>query len=247
MLPVLCVLGWTSSARTHEELVSNLVRDGRFSTSAGVAAMRNVDRAHFVPDAVRKHAYDDRPLPLGSGATISAPHMHAAMIDVLEPYLRPGASVLDVGVGSGYLLAVMAQMVGEGGTVHGIDRVPELVELAARNLEAHDASLIASGRATLSLADGWVGADEYAPYDAIHVGAAAEAVPAPLVAQLRPGGRMVVPVGPDGGAQALVQVDKAPDGEVVATQLMAVRFVPLVPGVGDRGCDDGSNQHRAAG
>lgn len=222
---------WTSSAKTNTELIDNLQRDQRLSAAAAVG-MRRIDRANFLPSKLRDLAYEDRPLPIGHDVTISAPHMHAAAIELLLPQLRPGASVLDVGVGSGYLAAAFAELVGPEGRVVGIDRVPALVQLARENIERHDAELLRS-RVSLALADGWEASLVAAegPYDAIHVGAAATSLPQELVSQLKPNGRMIIPVGPEGGVQELVQVDVDAEGNARAEALMSVRYVPLVKGL----------------
>lgn len=193
--------------------------------------MSRVDRANFLPRELLRNAYEDRPLPIGHGVTMSAPHMHAVALEMLLEKLQPGAAVLDVGVGSGFLAAAFAELVGPAGSVLGIDRVPALVKMSEANLQRHDASLLASGRIRFALEDGWVGCSDGGPFDAIHVGAAAASLPSELVAQLKPGGRMIIPIGPEGGAQELVQVDKDGGGRVHRRSLMGVRYVPLVEGI----------------
>ena len=223
--------GWRSSAMSNDKLVANLVRDAQCSQRTA-EVLRNVDRANFVDSSLKDLAYADRPLPIGRGdVTISAPHMHASCIELM-PQIKPGAAVLDVGVGSGFLAAAFAELVGASGRVVGIDRDPALVRLAESNLRRHDAALLDSGRVRLVAADGWQGLpDDEGPWDAIHVGAAAETVPEALVRQLKPSGRMLIPVGPDGGAQSLLQLDKQADSSVQTTTLMGVRYVPLVKGL----------------
>ena len=169
-----------------------------------------IDRIIFVPPKLQKHAYEDRPLPLGPEQTISAPHMHATALSVLTPALTEGARVLDVGVGSGYMLSVMAEMVGESGRCAGIDIVPSIVELARENIRRQGTGLAARAleqkRLFLGAVDGWGGLELKAPFDAIHVGAAATSIPEKLVEQLAAGGRMVIPVGPIHGVQELLEV-----------------------------------------
>ena len=136
-------------------------------------------------------------------------------------------SALDVGSGSGYLTACMGYMVGNTGKVHGIDHIPQLVETSVNNLKKGNSELLSSGVLEMHTGDGRKGYAPGAPYDAIHVGAAAPTLPQALIEQLKHGGRLIIPVGPEGGNQELVQYDKKADGEVVRRVLMGVIYVPL--------------------
>jgi protein-L-isoaspartate(D-aspartate) O-methyltransferase len=226
-------MAWRSSGRTNVELVANLARNGIVRTEAVRAAMLAVDRADFVPPDQRGAAYNDTPLPIGANATISAPHMHAHALEELAPTLlgRPGATLLDVGSGSGILLAYGAALVaGAGGRVYGVEHVPELVAAAAGNLakSAATAQLVADRVIVNAVGDGFRGDPQHAPFDAIHVGAAAASVPQALLAQLAPGGRLLIPVG-GSGAQQLMAFDKAAGGGsgVKATALLGVTCVAV--------------------
>eukprot|EP01104_Vermistella_antarctica_P000532 TRINITY_DN1068_c0_g1_i2.p1 TRINITY_DN1068_c0_g1~~TRINITY_DN1068_c0_g1_i2.p1 ORF type:complete len:155 (+),score=19.99 TRINITY_DN1068_c0_g1_i2:396-860(+) len=152
--------------------------------------------------------------------------MHAMCLELLLDHLEPGANALDVGSGSGYLTACMGELVGEEGHVLGIDVIPELVRWANGNLQSDKPDLLASGRVRVILGDGWKGEPKVGPFDAIHVGAAAASIPRPLMEQLKPGGRLIIPVGSQ--AQELLQIDRLEDGSFKETVVCGVRYVPLV-------------------
>ncbi|MEI6103579.1 MAG: protein-L-isoaspartate O-methyltransferase [Methanothrix sp.] len=182
-----------------------------------ISAMSRVPRELFLPVALKSRAYDDTPLPIGLNQTISAPHMVAIMCDLLD--LQPGMTVLEVGGGSGYHAAVMAAMVGSTGMVYSVERMPELVAMAKRNLENAGITNV-----TMIETDGSLGLAEHAPYDRISVAATAPRIPEPLKQQLRVGGKMVLPVGRD--YQDLYLVTRK-NGFCVEEK-MGVIFVPLI-------------------
>ncbi|MBE0591896.1 MAG: protein-L-isoaspartate(D-aspartate) O-methyltransferase [Gemmatimonadales bacterium] len=205
------------SARTAmvDLIAARGVRD-----SATLEAMRLVPRHEFVPVENRALAYRDHPLPIGYDQTISQPYIVALMTEALE--LRPGMRVLEVGTGSGYQAAVLAAMGMEVFTI-------ELLEPLATSARARLARL-GFDRVTVRHGDGYLGWKEAAPFDAVIVTAAPEEIPPALTAQLRPGGRLVIPVGPAGAVQSLMLVSKANDGTLATTVLLPVRFVPMKEG-----------------
>ncbi|EYC06593.1 hypothetical protein Y032_0075g974 [Ancylostoma ceylanicum] len=215
-------MAWRCSGNTNEELVRNLERGGIFSSARVREAMLATDRGDFAP----RSPYMDQPQGIGWNATISAPHMHAAALEYLKNHLTEGAYALDVGSGSGYLTVCMALMTGSTGKVVGIEHIPQLVELAKENTMKHHADLIDSGRILFVEGDGRKGYPMEQKYDAIHVGAAAETVPQPLIDQLAEGGRMLIPVGKESGNQVFLQVDKQ-DGNVTQKVIEHVIYVPL--------------------
>jgi protein-L-isoaspartate(D-aspartate) O-methyltransferase len=179
--------------------------------------MGSVPRHEFVPLTYRTRAYENRPLPIGHGQTISQPYIVALMTDLLR--IRPGARVLEVGTGSGYQTAVLAEMAEE---VFTIEIIEALGEQATERL-----NVLEYGNVRVQLGDGYYGWEEYAPFDAIVVTAAASHIPPPLVKQLKPGGRMVIPVGGRFQVQQLTLIDKDPNGKTRTRQILPVRFVPL--------------------
>ncbi|HEU4394734.1 MAG TPA: protein-L-isoaspartate(D-aspartate) O-methyltransferase [Planctomycetota bacterium] len=204
-------------ARAREEMVQRSLRDIGVTDARVLDAMRAVPRERFVPDALRHRAYDDTPLPIGEGQTISAPDVVGFMSQALK--VPAGAKVLDVGTGSGYQAAVLDAM---GCRVFSIEILPGLAASAATRLKA-----LGYERVRVRAGDGYLGWPEEAPFDAILVAAAPDHIPRPLVEQLKPGGRLILPVGPDGGVQSLVVVTKREDGTVEEEEVLAVRFVPM--------------------
>ncbi|KAL3796698.1 hypothetical protein HJC23_009998 [Cyclotella cryptica] len=252
---------WMCHGRTHREMIDKLASAGIVKSPVNIEALLKVDRKNYVLN--KDYAYEDSPQPIGYGATISAPHMHAHVLeDLLPPLMKASHDnpekplrILDVGCGSGYLTAVFGRMVERkpksmshmnilnDGKVFGIDVVPQLVELSRKNILKEDRDLLDSGIVEVMTRDGWKGYPEGGPYNAIHVGAAAETFPKELMKQMALGGVMVIPVGPDGGIQYLYRVERVGDaGDIAgvndskgfheddfkAFRVLGVRYVPLV-------------------
>ena len=190
--------------------------DAPFSDEV-LAALGRVERHLFVPPGQARYAYENRPLPIGHGQTISQPYIVALMTDLLEP--DENDVVLEVGTGSGYQAAVLAELVEH---VYSIEIIEALAVSARERL-----ARLGYDNVTTKLGDGYYGWEEHAPFDAIIVTAAASHVPPPLIEQLKPGGRMVIPVGGRFMTQLLLLLEKGDDGEIVTRQIGAVRFVPL--------------------
>jgi protein-L-isoaspartate(D-aspartate) O-methyltransferase len=201
-------------------MVDLIVREG-VRDSATIAAMRTVPRHRFVPAHLLDEAYGDYPLPIGYGQTISQPYIVAYMTALLRP--RPGLRVLEVGTGSGYQAAVLSAA---GCDVHTIEIFEALALSARQRLDE-----LGHGEVRVRHGDGFDGWPEAAPFDAIMVTAAAGFIPPPLLDQLAPGGRMIIPVGTVYGVQHLVLVERNQAGELRTRQLIPVRFVPLLRGM----------------
>ena len=201
----------------RERMVERDIRERGITDERVLAAMGSVPRERFVPDELADAAYDDRPLPIGEGQTISQPYVVAAMAAAAE--LTPAGRVLEIGTGSGYGAAVLGRIAAQ---VWSIERHGSLAETAEARL-----AVLGMGTVHVVCGDGTLGLPEQAPFDAIVVTAAAAAVPETLVEQLVDGGRLIMPVGPVAGGQRLLRMRRTGDG-VVEDDLGAVRFVPLV-------------------
>jgi len=188
----------------------------RFS-DAVMAAMGKVPRHRFVPFVQELFAYENRPLPIGENQTISQPYIVALMTDLLDP--KPTDTVLEVGTGSGYQAAVLAELVAK---VYTIEIVEPLAKRAIRLL-----AQLGYGNVEVRVGDGYNGWAAAAPFDSIIVTAAPAEIPKPLIDQLKPGGRMVIPVGGSRDVQQLLLVEKRPDGTAATKRTLSVRFVPL--------------------
>lgn len=200
-----------SVTKTAEEI------NGRSFSHSVMQAMASVPRHKFVPAGMRPHAYENKPLPIGYGQTISQPYIVALMTDLLQP--QPGDRVLEIGTGSGYQAAVLSQLVAQ---VYSIEIIEELGRSTAGLLQR-----LGYDNIETRIADGYNGWPEHAPYDSIIVTAAISHIPPPLVQQLKKGGRMVIPVGTRFQTQYLTLVEKDGQGRITTRQVLPVYFVPF--------------------
>jgi protein-L-isoaspartate(D-aspartate) O-methyltransferase len=203
-------------------MVESTIKSRGVTDPKVLAAMEKVKRHLFIERALKDVAYADGPLPIGYGQTISQPYVVAVMTELLD--LKEGDKVLEVGTGSGYQAAVLAEIIKE---VYTIEIIKELGELARERLEP-----LGYGNVKVEIGDGYYGLEQYAPFDGIIVTAAATHIPPPLLEQLKSGGKMVIPVGPVFHVQYLMLVEKREDGSVIQHKIMPVRFVPLTGGEG---------------
>ncbi len=204
----------------REEMVQVQIEDRGIHDRAVLRAMGRVPRHQLVPENQAGRAYGDYPLPIGHGQTISQPYIVALMTELIE--VGPESKVLEIGTGSGYQAAVLAEIVKRVVTIEIIGPLAERAQEDLKGLGYDNVEVIH--------ADGYHGWAEEAPYDAIIVTAAAEHIPPPLLEQLRPGGRMIIPVGRMGWTQNLVLVEKREDGSHLTRNILPVRFVPLTRG-----------------
>lgn len=212
-------------AQNYEEKRQELVERHLVDPPHGVSindtrvieAMKTVPRHRFVPTSVRDQAYRNKPLPIGHGQTISQPFIVGLMTELLDP--DTGARILEIGTGSGYQAAVLSEV---DASVYSIEIIPELADSARDDL-----SEAGYDDVTVKQGDGYFGWKEYAPFDGIIVTAAPSSIPPPLMNQLKPGGRLVIPVGPQFRRQQLMTVTKQEDGTFKKRSVMPVRFVPF--------------------
>ena len=214
--------GMSTERRAMVATVAAMARDFRAGgiDERVLAALERLPRHEFVPAPLRASAYENRPLPVGYGQTISQPYIVAVMTDLLR--VGAGDTALEIGTGSGYQAAVLAEL---GVKVSTIEIVEPLAREAAERLRR-----LGYGGIATRIGDGYHGWPEQGPFDAIMVTAAASHVPPPLLRQLKTGGRMVIPVGPPFQTQQLMLVEKRADGTLLTRQLMPVVFVPLTGG-----------------
>ncbi len=197
-----------------QQIISRGVKD-----PGVIKAMEKVERHSFVPQRYRAYSYDDHPLPIGEGQTISQPYIVAFMTEALN--LRPQDKVLEIGTGSGYQAAILAELVNK---VYTIEIIEKLAKRARQTLEK-----LGYKNIYVKTGDGYKGWPEAAPFDAVIVTCAPEQIPEALVQQLKEGGRMIIPVGKEGIVQRLVKATKQ-GGELKKEEVMLVRFVPMVKG-----------------
>jgi protein-L-isoaspartate(D-aspartate) O-methyltransferase len=202
---------------SRDRMVREQIESRGVTNAPVLAAMRKVPRHEFVPEQWAVAAYEDHPLPIGYGQTISQPYIVALMTELVQP--MAGAKVLEVGTGSGYQAAILAEV---GAEVYSIEILEPLAKESADRLKR-----LGYDKVHVKHGDGYLGWPEHAPFDAIIVTAGADHIPPPLVEQLKPGGRMVIPVGELRGEQSLLLVQKGADGKVTTRNVGAVLFVPL--------------------
>jgi protein-L-isoaspartate(D-aspartate) O-methyltransferase len=202
-------------APARRAMVEDQLRARDITDRKVLEVMGRVPRHRFVPDDLQRRAYEDRPLPIGHGQTISQPYIVALMTQLVAP--KPGDRALDIGTGSGYQAAVLAELCKE---VYGIEIVEPLADESKKRLAG-----LGYKNVTLRCGDGYRGWKEHAPFDVIVVAASPDHVPQPLIDQLAPGGRLVIPVG--GYPQQLTLLTRQPDGKVVRKRVAPVMFVPM--------------------
>jgi len=207
---------------TMKELCTELVNKQWITTQKVYDVMMQVDRGDFAPT----NPYENNPQYIGSNVVISAPLLHSYCLEALRDHLKEGNTALDIGFGSGYLTATMSKMMNDKGTVIGIEHIKDLYDLGYKNICKHHKDLIDNKKIELILGDGRLGYKAKAPYNCIHVGAASQDVPNVFIEQLALGGRLVMPLGPQGD-QYIYIIDKDLNGNISSMKGLSVRYVPL--------------------
>ncbi|WP_455204256.1 protein-L-isoaspartate(D-aspartate) O-methyltransferase [Kaarinaea lacus] len=211
--------GMIAAIKDDAEMTSLYIGKDKFDQNV-LTAMQNVPRHEFVPNDQQIYAYENRPLPIGYGQTISQPYIVALMTDMLE--INSNDKVLEIGTGSGYQAAILNQLSKQVFTIEIVDALAKRAKDTFQRLQLD--------KITVRAGDGYYGWPEHAPFDAIIVTAAASHIPPPLIAQLKSGGRMIIPVGSRFFVQHLVLINKDEQGKVTTRQILPVRFVPLTGG-----------------
>jgi protein-L-isoaspartate(D-aspartate) O-methyltransferase len=207
---------------TMKELCTELVNKQWIQTQQVYDVMMKVDRADFAPT----NPYENNPQCIGYNVVISAPLLHSYCLEALKDYLIEGSNALDVGFGSGYLTVAMSKMMNDKGCVVGIEHIKELYDFGLQNISKHHKALLDNKSIELILGDGRLGFKKKAPFNCIHVGAASMEVPKVFIEQLAFGGRLVMPLGPQGD-QYIYLIDKDMKGNINYTKGLSVRYVPL--------------------
>ena len=207
---------------TMIELCTELVNKGWIKTQQVYDVMMKVDRADFAPT----NPYENNPQCIGYNVVISAPLLHSYCLEALKDYLTEGSTALDIGFGSGYLTVAMSKMMNDKGCVIGIEHIKDLYDFGYQNISKHHKNLMDGGSIELILGDGRMGYKKKAPFKCIHVGAASMEPPIEFIEQLDFGGRLVMPLGPQGD-QYIYLIDKDSKGNINYTKGLSVRYVPL--------------------
>jgi len=207
---------------TMKELIDELIQKKWIQTEKVLNAISQVDRADFA----QTNPYENNPQRIPCNVVISAPLLHAYCLEQLKDHLKPGNKALDIGFGSGYLTVAMSKMMNDKGYVFGIEHIKELYDFGVQNILKHHKNLLDKKIIELILGDGRKGCKEKAPFDCIHVGAAAMEPPKEYLDQLKPGGRLVMPLGPKGD-QYIYSIDKLPNGKTTKMKGLSVCYVAL--------------------
>lgn len=210
------LFGQDKYEKERADMVKKQIQIRGVNSKSTLNAMKTVERHLFVPASYRNNAYDDRPLPIGYGQTISQPYIVAYMTDLLN--VGPGDTVLEIGTGSGYQAAVLAEIVSRVYTIEIIEKLGLSAKERLKTLKYDNVEV--------KVDDGYYGWEEHAPFDGIIVTAASEYIPPPLINQLKDGGKMIIPIGSPFSVQTLMMITKKGE-EITTNNLMLVRFVPF--------------------